>query len=215
MSRRDDNRNRDRQGSRQRSHRDQDRDEKTARERDSEKWGKRVAVAREESSSDSESEPEKERTNFKTTGLLEEDEGETYKGRKLKWHMPDDMKESKRRWTLLTFKDNKPMEGKDAFLDLNRSPAYMFGRDTEIVDVPVLHPSISMQHSVVVFRLTKADEENRPTVKPYIIDLDSTNGTFINGRKADGGRYYRLYNKDVFKFGHSTREYMIMDSTDV
>ena len=211
---RDANQGRDRRRNDVNEKENRDRDEKTRSERDAEKWGKRVAQ-REESSSDSESEVDKERANFKTTGLLAEDEGETYKGRKIKWNVPDDMKEPKRRWTMLTFKNGAPMEGSDSLLELDRSPAYMFGRDSAIVDIPVHHPSISMQHAVIVFRLTRTDDENRPTSKPYIIDLDSTNGTFINGKQLTGNRYQLLHTKDSIKLGQSTREYMLIDSTGV
>jgi smad nuclear-interacting protein 1 len=29
-------------------------------------------------------------------------------------------------------------------------------------------------------------------VKPYLLDLESTNGTKLNGEKIDGARYYEL-----------------------
>ena len=38
-------------------------------------------------------------------------------------------------------------------------------------------------------------------VKPYIIDLGSTNKTFLNGSAIDPQRYYELREKDVLKFG--------------
>ncbi|KAG1692855.1 hypothetical protein DVH05_024144 [Phytophthora capsici] len=47
-------------------------------------------------------------------------------------------------------------------------------------------------------------------VRPYIMDLDSTNSTFLNGHKIEGSRYIELKEKDVLKFGDSTREYVLM-----
>lgn len=44
----------------------------------------------------------------------------------------------------------------------------------------------------------------------YVIDLESTNGTFLNNRKIESRRYYELREKDVLKFGYSTREYVVM-----
>lgn len=46
---------------------------------------------------------------------------------------------------------------------------------------------------------------------PYIMDLGSTNGTFLNGTKVDPNRYVELMEKDVLKFGSSTRDYVVMN----
>jgi smad nuclear-interacting protein 1 len=42
------------------------------------------------------------------------------------------------------------------------------------------------------------------------MDLQSTNGTILNGQKLDDSRYYELKEKDVLKFGFSTREYVLL-----
>lgn len=47
-------------------------------------------------------------------------------------------------------------------------------------------------------------------VLPYLMDLDSTNGTFINGERIEGRRYYELREKDLLKFGSSSREYVLL-----
>ena len=47
-------------------------------------------------------------------------------------------------------------------------------------------------------------------VKPYIMDLDSTNGTFLNGGRLDSARYYELKDKDLLRFAHSTRDYIVV-----
>ena len=52
--------------------------------------------------------------------------------------------------------------------------------------------------------------KKKKKVKPYIIDLKSTNGTFLNDEKIDDSRYYELHEFDVLKFGFSTREYLIL-----
>ena len=44
------------------------------------------------------------------------------------------------------------------------------------------------------------------TVRPYIIDLDSANGTSVNDEKIPASRYYELKPSDVLKFAFSTRE---------
>jgi len=47
-------------------------------------------------------------------------------------------------------------------------------------------------------------------VKPYVIDLDSANGTRVNGEGVEGRRYVEVMSGDVVTFGESTREYVVM-----
>lgn len=51
-------------------------------------------------------------------------------------------------------------------------------------------------------------------MKPYLIDLKSTHGTFLNHKKIDDSRYIELMEKDVVRFGASTREYVLMKDKD-
>lgn len=52
-------------------------------------------------------------------------------------------------------------------------------------------------------------------VKPYIIDLGSGNGTYLNNQRIEAQRYYELREKDVLKFGFSSREYVLLhESSD-
>ncbi len=46
--------------------------------------------------------------------------------------------------------------------------------------------------------------------RPYIIDLESANGTMVNGDKISASRYIELRDKDMIQFGLSTREYVLM-----
>lgn len=96
------------------------------------------------------------------------------------------------------------------------------GRNTDIADIPLLHPSLSSQHAVLQYRavpvrstaaatvVANVGEMPRLTVQPYIMDLESTNGTFLNGVQIDPARYYQLKKGDVLTFGASTREYVLM-----
>ncbi len=43
------------------------------------------------------------------------------------------------------------------------------------------------------------------------MDLESTNGTILNGEKIEPARYYELRSKDILNFGHSKRDYILMD----
>ena len=81
------------------------------------------------------------------------------------------------------------------------------------MDYLLENPSISAQHAVIQFRVKKEETENgeiMEEIKPYIMDLESTNGTFLNGEKIEPARYYELLHKDIIKFGNSTREYVFM-----
>ena len=96
---------------------------------------------------------------------------------------------------------------------MHRQSAYLFGRDRKVADIPTDHPSCSKQHAVFQFRLVEYDRDDGTCgrrVRPYIIDLNSANGTFVNNNKIDPQRYVELLEKDVIKFGFSSREYVLM-----
>jgi smad nuclear-interacting protein 1 len=46
------------------------------------------------------------------------------------------------------------------------------------------------------------------------MDLETTNGTMLNGTRIEGARYYELRDKDVLKFGASDRDYVLMLDED-
>jgi len=52
----------------------------------------------------------------------------------------------------------------------------------------------------------RPDGSSGRTVRPYIIDLEAANGTFVNNQKIEPKRYVELFEKDVLKFGFSSRE---------
>lgn len=97
----------------------------------------------------------------------------------------------------------------------------MLGRAAEIADVLLAHPSCSSQHAAIQFRyIVKKEqledefglrtEKVRGKVKPYVIDLESSNGTILNGERIEAGRYFELRDKDLLQFGGSEREYVVM-----
>lgn len=99
-------------------------------------------------------------------------------------------------------------------LQVHRQSAYLLGRERLVADIPIDHPSCSKQHAALQFRqlvTTDATGDIHQKVLPYIIDLDSANGTFVNGKKIPSSRYYELKVADVIKFGESTRDYVFMD----
>ena len=91
---------------------------------------------------------------------------------------------------------------------------YLFGRERRVADIPTDHPSCSKQHAVLQYRLTEKKHPDgiavSTAVRPYIMDLGSTNGTFLNAERLEAQRYYELLEKDVIRFGNSSREYVLL-----
>ena len=46
--------------------------------------------------------------------------------------------------------------------------------------------------------------------RPYVLDLEATNGTFLNGKRIEARRYVEIHSEDMVKFGESTREYVFI-----
>ncbi|KAJ2415364.1 hypothetical protein GGI10_001746 [Coemansia sp. RSA 2530] len=145
--------------------------------------------------------------NFGLSGKLAA-ETNTVNGVVLKYAEPPEARKPKSRWRLYVFKDNKDIDMRQ----LDKASGYLFGRDRMVADVPTDHPSCSSQHAVLQFRQTTAgaSSASSSTIKPYLIDLSSTNGTFLNGEKIPAQRYVELRSEDVIKFGFSTREYVLL-----
>jgi smad nuclear-interacting protein 1 len=71
-----------------------------------------------------------------------------------------------------------------------------------------------------VLQYRSVDVENEEgdvtkVVKPYLLDLESTNGSFVNAERLEPARYYELREKDVVKFGLSSREFVILHEHSV
>lgn len=112
-------------------------------------------------------------------------------------------------WRLYIFKGDSVLDT----LHLHTSSCWLFGRERLVVDCPIDHPSCSKQHAVIQFRYVVVKNEygdKEGGVKPYVIDLESANGTKVNGELVPQRRYVELKSKDVITFGESTREYVLM-----
>ncbi|KAI9495697.1 SMAD/FHA domain-containing protein [Zychaea mexicana] len=151
---------------------------------------------------------ESEEPNFGLSGKLAA-ETNTVKGVELKYNEPAEAAKPKTKWRLYVFKGDQQID----LLHIHRQSAFLFGRDRVVADIPVDHPSCSKQHAVLQFRLVPDPETNTQVVKPFIIDLESTNGTFLNGDQIPATRFVEMRMKDVLRFGQSTREYVLLHST--
>ncbi|CAE6940821.1 SNIP1 [Symbiodinium natans] len=143
----------------------------------------------------------KEQPNFEPSGLLAlEDNAKN--GIPLKFTVPAEVKLPATKWRLYVFtKANEAPK----IIPIHKEVGYLFGKDRRVVEVPTDHPTCSKQHAVLHYRQAKSG-----LVKPYIMDLESVNGTFVNGKRIEASRYYELKEKDVLKFGMSTREFVLL-----
>lgn len=155
----------------------------------------------------------KQGPNMALSGKLMEDTN-VFNGVTVKYSEPPEAKKPKRRWRFYVFKGEETMP----VLHLHRQSAYLLGKDRKVADIPIDHPSCSRQHAVLQYRCipgSSADGQKITRVLPYIIDLESSNGTFLNNKKIDPKRYMELREKDVLKFGFSSREYVLLhDQSD-
>ncbi|GAA5830095.1 hypothetical protein JCM11251_006872 [Rhodosporidiobolus azoricus] len=145
---------------------------------------------------------------FKPSGALAA-ETNTLNGVVLKYAEPPEARKPVRNWRLYVFKGKEQVE----LFHVHRQSAYLVGRDRIVADIPVDHPSTSKQHAVLQFRQVMERSEfgdTKSLTKPFIIDLDSANGTLVNDAQIPASRYYELRSGDVLKFAFSTREYVLL-----
>lgn len=125
------------------------------------------------------------------------------------YHEPEDARMPDLKWRLYVLKGNEVSD----FYHVHRQSCYKLGRDRNTVDIPTDHPSCSKEHCVIQFRSRPGFDHEGNTVvsvKPYLLDLSSTNGTFLNGRRIESLRYYELKLNSVIKTGFSSREYVVL-----
>ena len=160
-------------------------------------------------------EKDKQKPNFAATGLLAAASNSVTQADgsaiALKYHEPAEARKPPPRddWKLFVFKGPEILET----IDLSLRSCWLVGREVAVVDLPAEHPSVSKQHAVIQFRyIEKKNEFGDKTgrVRPYLIDLDSANGTALNKEEIPSSRYLELRDKDMIQFGHSTREYVLM-----
>ncbi|EIM85771.1 SMAD/FHA domain-containing protein [Stereum hirsutum FP-91666 SS1] len=127
----------------------------------------------------------------------------------LKYNEPPEARKPVVGWRLYVFKGSEQVD----LLHIHRQSAYLIGRDHTVADIPIDHPSCSKQHAVIQYRYVQTKDEygaSKGSIKPFVIDLDSTNGTHVNDETIPTTRFYELKPSDVLKFGQSTREYVLL-----
>ena len=158
---------------------------------------------------------EKQKANFAPTGLLAAASNTVAHADGtsivLKYHEPPEARKPppKDQWKLFVFKGSDILE----IIELSLRSCWLVGRELAVTDLPAEHPSISKQHAVIQFRwIEKRTEfgDKLGRVRPYLIDLESANGTKLNKELIPSSRYLELRDKDMIQFGDSTREYVLM-----
>ncbi|XP_059618553.1 smad nuclear interacting protein 1 [Phlebotomus argentipes] len=172
-------------------------------------WGKR-----EDKPFGDQKEPaEKEKPNFGLSGKLTEDTNKV-NGVVIKYAEPQEARKPKRRWRLYPFKGETALPT----MYIHRQSCFLIGRDHKVCDLRVDHPSCSKQHAALQYRLVPFEREDGSVgkrVRPYLIDLESSNGTFVNNNRIEARKYIELLEKDVIKFGFSSREYVLLHENSV
>jgi smad nuclear-interacting protein 1 len=176
---------------------------------------------------------EKFKADFGLSGALAKDEktGNLRNGVVLKYSQAQDAAAPPSRvWRLYVFNGDVLEET----LYIHREPCYLIGKDRRVADILLAHPSCSKQHAVIVFRnvkVAKATDAGSSSIstesagaaaaaaaggaevvvnKPYLMDLKSTNKTYLNGDEVDDSRYYELRERDCITFGAGQLEYVLL-----
>jgi len=84
--------------------------------------------------------------------------------------------------------------------DVNRKKMTIFGRNKDLCDIVLQHPSISRQHAAIV---------HGSSGNMYLIDLGSSHGSTNNKQKLTAEKREVLRDGDIIRFGASTREYHV------
>ncbi|XP_078164169.1 uncharacterized protein LOC144559099 isoform X1 [Carex rostrata] len=152
---------------------------------------------------------EKQKPSFELSGKLAEETNKV-RGVALIFTEPPEARKPDTRWRLYVFKGGDVLNEP---LYVHRQSCYLFGRERRVADIPTDHPSCSKQHAVLQYRLIEKEQPDGMMVnevRPYLMDLESTNGTFVNDNRLEPRRYYELMEKDTIRFGNSSREYVLL-----
>jgi smad nuclear-interacting protein 1 len=143
---------------------------------------------------------QQQRPNFKLSGVLAADirTGNVQQGI-IKKHAPpiDSAISTKDKWVLFIFQHSDGDTPSET-LYLHRQATYLLGRDEKLCDIILKDPTCSKEHAVIQFR------KNGDVIKPYLMDLESTNGTILNSNPIPPARYIELKDNDILTFGDET-----------
>ncbi|KAF8630914.1 hypothetical protein AX17_005272 [Amanita inopinata Kibby_2008] len=211
-------RERERQRDRNRYDREGERDRERSARRSASPHRSRSALSASRDGTPSSHERNKAKPNFAPSGLLAAEtntvRASSGESTVLKYNEPPEARKPIIGWRLYVFKGEEQID----LLHIHRQSAYLVGRDRLVADIAIDHGSCSKQHAAIQYRFVQEKNEfgvSKGVIKPFIIDLESTNGTHVNGVTIPVSRFYELKSGDVIKFGTSAREYVLLHDESV
>lgn len=122
-----------------------------------------------------------------------------------KFFIPYDSVDPDQMWQLYIFED----QGEQTF-EL-KLPSTLIGRES-FCDVVLKDSTVSRQHCAIQFRSVRSKDEENPQIfiKPYIFDISSKGGTFINNERIPPMCFVELQHKDTLSFANSSETIVIM-----
>ncbi|KAE9591065.1 hypothetical protein Lal_00021489 [Lupinus albus] len=172
------------------------------------------SVAKMKAAEEALEEKQKQKPSFELSGKLAA-ETNRFRGVTLLFNEPPEARKPNIKWRLYVFKAGEVLNEP---LYIHRQSCYLFGRERRVADIPTDHPSCSKQHAVIQFRQVENEEPDgtlSKQIRPYIMDLGSTNKTFVNESPIEPQRYYELRERDTIKFGNSSREYVLLHENSI
>ncbi|KAL6079678.1 hypothetical protein QOT17_000792 [Balamuthia mandrillaris] len=150
-------------------------------------------------------------SNNEEAEVKEEEENEEDDPRMAAWRhkQPPEARKPEQRYVLHTFKAGTILGDP---IPVHKKSVYRFGRDAELNDIVTAHESCSKQHAVLQYREVEVSTDDASAVKqvrPFLMDLGSTNGTSLNDKKVEANQYHELKEGDAIKLGFSTRSYVL------
>ncbi len=96
-------------------------------------------------------------------------------------------------------------------LYLSSQPYYLIG-SAPSCDLILPFSSISPYHAVLQYR---SDSSNSSIVRLYLLDLNSSGGSFIGRQPIETAKFVQLLDKDIISFGECEREFVVMNEQNV
>ena len=84
--------------------------------------------------------------------------------------------------------------------ELGSKTHFVAGRQPDICDIQLDHPSISREHAAFVISSDSC---------LFLVDLRSAQGTTVNKQPMEPNHFERLFVGDIVRFGASTRMYLV------
>ena len=86
-------------------------------------------------------------------------------------------------------------------VDVSNKAFVLIGRQEDVCDIAMQHPSISRQHAVI---------QHRDSGEIFVYEMGSTHGTLLNKRRLPAKEHVEMSVGDVLRFGASSRLYCLL-----